>query len=426
MPAEPNRYKIALDCYQYQNSSNNFNEPPSTKGSSLCSALIATYIGVLKKMNAARILTLTNRYYLCFGYAIHRYSRIFGTYHLSYHGMVSLLFVTGLYWTCLWEHYSKQQQLHVIKYISQLLHDCIYIHLYLGIFNYIIVALEYRSLNQYSRTVCEALVKYAPYRQPTSKTKFNTTEAFVYYKSFSNTFVLVALTAYNLKLIDWSTITLTKVLLVIGLAYPHLLIANVLRFFTVHSTLINSMWRDANSRLTDVQLAHEFQTVHGFCCQQNIIGSSTTQSPTKDAIFESWWQLLLPIRRKTASNSAIVISMVESMDDSAAGVQKSFKNIFDTFEQCQKLYGKLNDCIQRQLMLLIAQHSLILFMAVHVGIKVHLVWHAILSEIDLNLIQTNFCTYVVMICNDYVCLTVSAMLCNNEVIQRKFWDLNLM
>lgn len=370
-------------------------------------------------MNAARILTVTNRYNLGFGYAIHRYSRIFGTYHLSYHGMASLLLVTGLYWTCLWEHYSKQQQLHVIKYISQLLHDCVYIHLYLGIFNYIIVALEYRSLNQYSRTVCDALVKYAPYRQPTSKSKFNATEAFVYYKFFSNTFVLVALTAYNLKLIDWSTITLTKVLLVIGLAYPHLLIANVLRFFTVHSTLINSMWRDANSRLTDVQLAHEFQTVHGSCCQPNIIGSS----PTKDAVFENWWQLLLPNRRKNASSSDIVISMVESMDDTAAGVQKSFKCIFETFEQCQKLYEKLNDRIQRQLMLLIAQHSLILFMAVHVGVKVHLVWHVILPEIDLNLIQTNFCTYVVMICNDYVCFMVSAMLCKNEVNIAKFLEL---
>lgn len=372
-------------------------------------------------MSADRILTITNRYYLCFGYAIHRYSRIFGTYHLSYHGMASLLLVTGLYWTCLWEHYSKQQQLHVIKYISQLLHDCVYIHLYLGIFNYIIVALEYRSLNQYSRTVCDALVKYASYRQPTSTSKFSATEAFVYYKSFSNTFVLIALTAYNLKIIDWSTITLTKVLLVIGLAYPHLLIANVLRFFTVHSTLINSMWRDANSRLTDVQLAHEFQTVQGYC-QQNINSSSTTQSQSKDEIFENWWQLLLPNRRKNASSSAIVISMVETLDDSDTGVQKSLKNIFETFQNCQKLYKKMNDCIQRQLMLLIAQHSLILFMAVHVGVKVHLVWHVILSEIDLNLIQTNFCTYVVMICNDYVCLMVSAMLCKNEVRSCKFWD----
>lgn len=366
-------------------------------------------------MNAARILTLTNRYYLCFGYVVHRYSRIFGTYRLSYHGMASLLLVTSLYWTCLWEHYSKQQQIHVIKYISQLLHDCIYIHLYLGIFNWIVVALEYRSLKMYSSTVCDALIKYAPYRQKTSKSNFNATEAFVYYKSFANTFVLVALTAYNLKLIDWSTITVTKVLLVIGHAYPHLLIANVLRFFTVHSTLINSIWCDANSRLTDVQLAHEFQIVHGYCGQQNIVGS-TTQSPTKEAVFRNWWQLLLPNQRKNASSSAIVISMVESMDDSAAGVQESLKSIFETFKQCKKLYEKLNDCIQRQLMLLIAQHSLILFMAVHVAIKVHLVWHVILPEVDLNLIQTNFCTYVVMICNDYVCLMVSAMMCKNEVI----------
>lgn len=335
-------------------------------------------------MYSARVLTITNRYSLNFGYVVHRYSRLFGTYRISYHGLVSLLLVTGLYWTCLWEHYAKQQQIHIVRVISQLLHDCIYIHLYLGICNVCIVVGEYYTLNRYARAVGDFLVEYTPHRMAQSKSATRAVtvhELFVYYKYFSNAVVLLALTAYNLWLIDWATITLTKILLVIGLAYPHLLIANVLRFFTVHSQLILEIWKDANRRLADYY------------------------QPTDDAASS----VIVSLNVVTTTTTTNIIG----------GNHKDLEHIFATFDRCEGLLHRLNNCVQKQLMLLMAQHSLVLFMAVHVWLKVHLVWHLILSEVDLRLVQVNFSTYVIMICNDYVCLLVSAVLCRNEVVV--FW-----
>lgn len=339
-------------------------------------------------MYSARILTITNRYSLNFGYVVHRYSRLFGTYRISYHGLISLLLITGLYWTCLWEHYAKQQQIHIVRVISQLLHDCIYIHLYMGICNVCLVICEYHTLHRYSCALADLLVRYTPHRlaQTKSATRAITLqELFVYYKYFSNAIVLVTLTAYNLWLIDWANITVTKILLTIGLAYPHLLIANVLRFFTVHSQLITEIWQDANRRLAD------------------------HHQPNNGGVVV----LLLDTDVDDKDDSDGIASTIKKAADDA--IHKSLESVFETFEQCEGMFLRLNNCVQKQLMMLMAQHSLVLFMAVHVWLKVHLVWHLVLSEVDLRLVQVNFSTYAAMICNDYVCLLVSAVLCRNEV-----------
>lgn len=349
-------------------------------------------------MNVDRVLLITNQYLLCFGYQIHRYSRIFGTYRISYKGLLSLILINALYMVCLWEHYAKQNQMHLIRYFSELLHDSIYCHLYFGIASYILVAFEFKSLLAVTKGITTAIHDLPTKHGNKSN---NRSEAFVYYKMFANSCILISVSIYDLHIIDWHNITLTKVLLIIGLAYPHLLIANVLRFYTINAMQINEIWMHANRKLIDIQLAVEFYSL------------TVKQCSDRKTIFQNWWKFLEKKKTTESSCKENVIILLESIDSD--GVNEKLSRIFKIYEQCQEYYGKLNGSVQRQVLMLIVQHSIIVFITVHVYVKVHLEWYVVMTDVDMNLIRTSFIAYIIMIVNDFVCLFGTGVLCKQEV-----------
>lgn len=193
-----------------------------------------------------RILNITNGYAVIAGNSLHIYFSKLGAFRFSILGLISLLLTNTLYFAALWTHYTHQQQIHVLRVLSELLHDCVYLHLLIGVVNWLVVLLQYRSLLDFASQVAErALVL-----DTIARNHFTAIEWFIYYRMWSNSFVLLCLTVYNLCLIDLRSLTGTKIMLIIGLALPHLMIADILRFVTIQSLLINAMWSESNRNLT--------------------------------------------------------------------------------------------------------------------------------------------------------------------------------
>lgn len=366
--------------------------------------------------NAGRLLRITNAYHLLTGTAVHRYSALFGQFRLSYWACINLALGHLLYWACLYTHYVHADQVHLVRYFSELLHDCIYAHLFVGILTYAIVAIEYRRYVAFSVRVSDTLHANAGFlrRQraassaagaddetatPTAaaaaaqgtliarwwkELRCDGLELFVYYKMWVNTVVLLALSAYSLYLIDLRALTRVKVMLIVALAYPHVLVANVLRFYTVHAMIVNAMWADENAALERTAAA-ERDDGKPSCCVALDAAFGPSQLPQRQ-----------PADRVTA-------------------LREHFANI----DLYRRLYADLNRLLQLQVGLLLKKHALIVFIAVHVYVKLRLLWHAVLSEVDQHLIRVNFVTFFVMMLNDYVCLLVVSQVCQREADRTK-------
>lgn len=72
---------------------------------------------------------------------------------------------------------------------------------------------------------------------------------------------------------------------------------------------------------------------------------------------------------------------------------KTLKQIISSYETYQAMYSQLCCLARYQLCLLVAQHSLIIFIAVHIFVKVRLLWKVLMTEIDQHLLRTNFVTF---------------------------------
>lgn len=182
------------------------------------------------------------------GSSVHRYSTIFGTFRISIWGIISLVLINSLYFAALWTHYEHQQQIHVIRMFSQLLHDCVYLHLLIGVINWLVIMLQYQTLVDFASQVADdALVNQK------NRKRGSIVEWFVYYRMWSNTCVLICLNVYNLYFLDLRNLTGTKIMLIIGLAYPHFMIADILRFVTIQALLVNAKWYESNCQLSETQ-----------------------------------------------------------------------------------------------------------------------------------------------------------------------------
>lgn len=353
-------------------------------------------------IHTGRLLSLTNAYQLAVtGSTAHRYSRIFGNFRLCHWALIHLAIIHGLYWSCLWTHYQHQDQIHLLRYFSVLLHDCVYAHLFVGVFTYAVVAFEYRKYVAFSGRLVAVANEHAAFAQRQREVESSGgdvasllwwrrllmgrscsgLEWFVYYKMWMNTVVLLTLVVYNLCHIDLRQLTGTKVLLIIGLAYPHLLVANVLRYYTVHAMVVNALWQTDNDQLA--------------------AGVIRAGAPKPTTI-----QL----------DAFAGPSQYHQPQTPTASVQLGEQ--FVRFDRYQQLYADLNRLVQCQLGLLLKKNSLIVFIAVHVYVKVRLLWNAVLTEMDQHLMQVNLVTFVVMMLNDYVCLLVVSQVCQREVRRR--------
>lgn len=212
-------------------------------------------------LSTSRMIGITNGYMLAVGASAHRYSSVFGTFRLSIVGIIILILVNSLYFVALWFHYDRQQQIHIIRLLSELLHDCIYLHLLIGAINWLVVLLQYRSLLAFAAQVSENVAEIQKIGQGGT-----ILEWFIYYRMWSNPLVLLILTVYNLYFIDLCSLTGTKIMLIIGLAYPHLLIADILRYVTIQALLINAMWTESNRQLKESE-----QPPNGVTCNSTPI-----------------------------------------------------------------------------------------------------------------------------------------------------------
>lgn len=352
-------------------------------------------------IHTGRLLSLTNAYQLvATGSTAHRYSRIFGNFRLCHWALVNLALIHGLYWCCLWTHYQHQDQIHLLRYLSALLHDCVYAHLFVGIFTYAVVAFEYRKYVAFSRRLVAVVNDHAAFVQRQRDEEANSDMAtllwwrrlimgrgcsslewFVYYKMWMNSVALLALVVYNLCRIDLSQLTGTKVLLIVGLAYPHLLVANVLRYYTVHAMVVNALWQTDNEQLA--------------------AGVNQADAP--------------PLSQPKTATIQLDVFAGPAQQPAAPTTSAQIREHFVRFDRYQQLYADLNRLVQCQLGLLLKKNSLIVFIAVHVYVKVRLLWNVVLTEMDQHLMGVNLVTFVVMMLNDYVCLLVVSQVCQREV-----------
>lgn len=350
-------------------------------------------------IHTGRLFSLTNAYQLAAtGSWAHRYSRIFGNFRLCHWALINLSIIHGLYWCCLWMHYQHNDQIHLLCYFSALLHDCIYAHLFVGVFTYAVVAFEYRKYVAFSRHLVGVINDSAAFAQRQRDMEASTDcdvsplwwrrplqwmqlrcsglEWFVYYKMWMNTVVLLTLAVYNLCRIDLRQLTGTRIMLIIGLAYPHLLVANVLRYYTVHAMAVNALWTTENDQL--------------------VAGTETMARSNKPA-------------------HITLDAFAEPVQPAATTSAHQFGTHFANIGRYQQLYAGLNRLVQCQLGLLLKKNALIVFIAVHVYVKVRLLWHAVLTDMDLHLMRVNLVTFVAMMMNDYVCLLVVSQVCQREV-----------
>lgn len=361
---------------------------------------------------AGRLLRNTNAYHLLNGTTVHRYTAIFGQFRLSYWACINLALGHLLYWSGLYTHYVHADQVHLVRYLSELLHDCIYAHLFVGILTYAIVAIEYHRYLAFSSRVSDALHANAGFRRrPGNSEAANASaestikrwwkdlrcdglELFVYYKMWVNTVILVALSAYSLYHIDLRTLTRTKIMLIVALAYPHVLVANVLRFYTVHAIIVNAMWAEENVDM-----------------EQRLARSTAAERDNRKASCCVALDAAFGAAASPQSPTTTQASAASAADAGATSWRQHFVNI----ELYQRLYADLNRLIQLQVGLLFKKHALIVFIGVHVYVKLRLLWHTVLSEVDQHLIRVNFVTFFVMMMNDYVCLLVVSQVCQRQV-----------
>lgn len=165
-------------------------------------------------MNPIRIITISNRYLLCVGFAVNKFSKKFKIHQRSIQGIITYLLFSIVYIICLYEHYDKQALFETLKDLSKTMYYSLYTHLFLGIINVCVILFEIKAYSGLSNQVLDALPKNGGVRH-----NFDRIELFVYYKMFVNLVVLICLVSYDLTIIDIYSITRSKILLVIGNDY---------------------------------------------------------------------------------------------------------------------------------------------------------------------------------------------------------------
>lgn len=190
----------------------------------------------------------------------------------------------------------------------------------------------------------------------------------------------------------------------------------------------------------DIQLAHEFR-YHGlyfeYLKSENI--TEGDQTPTASAsswtsfsrpvstistrfqdlkmqdnmVFQKWWSMIR--KRMNCTRKTDVIQMLDAIESNEYLLRK-FNEIFREYDHFMIMYRKLEGLIQKQLFLVVCQHSIIVLVAIHLLMEIYLEWGDLLDEDNIQLVKVNFITFMVQIFNDFGCLVLTAIMCRNEVI----------
>lgn len=89
---------------------------------------------------------------------------------------------------------------------------------------------------------------------------------------------------------------------------------------------------------------------------------------------------------------------------------------FEEYNQFMVTYRKLEGLIQKQLFLVVCQHSVIVVFTIHIFVEIYLEWGDLLDENTIKLAKVNFIIHLVQIFHDFGCLALIAIICRNEVI----------
>lgn len=162
-------------------------------------------------MNPVRILIISNRYLLCVGFAVSKFSKKFIIYQRSILGTIVFVLFNILYLLCLHEHYDKKDLLANLKDFSKTIYYSIYTHLFLGIASICIILFDLKAQSEFAKQVIEALPKNGEIRP-----KFDKLELFVYHRTFVNLLVFIGILAYDLTIIDLKSLTRSKAMLFLG------------------------------------------------------------------------------------------------------------------------------------------------------------------------------------------------------------------
>lgn len=162
-------------------------------------------------MNPVRILLISNRYLLCVGFAVNKFSKKFKIYERSIQGTIIFLLLNISYLLCLYEHYEKKALVENLKDFSKTIYYSIYTHLFLGIASICVILFDLSAFSEFSSQVIHALSENGEVRP-----KFDWAELFVYHRTFVNLLVFIGILTYDLTIIDLKSLTRSKAMLFLG------------------------------------------------------------------------------------------------------------------------------------------------------------------------------------------------------------------
>lgn len=200
--------------------------------------------------------------------------------------------------------------------------------------------------------------------------------------------------------------------------------------------LLKNICQNLNKKLSDIELAHAFRNHSLFSeylksekingdsgCQSIVCLSSNQPIATigakyhelkiqESVYFQRWWSIVRNGKHSTRKNDIIeMLGVIESNEC----LMMKLKNLFGEYDQFMKLYRKLETLIQKQLFLVVCQHSIVVLVAIHLFMELHLEWGDLLEEKTVKLAKVNFTIHLVQIFHDFGCLALTAIACRNEV-----------
>lgn len=365
-------------------------------------------------MNPNRVFLICNRYLVFCGFIIHKYSAMSNNYFQSRQGLCTFALVQLAYIACLYKHLTEPEIVELFEALSIIVYRSIYVHLFLGITNTFTINVQYRPFLNLAREITAFLQDfYAKHSTDLSPIKLSHAELFVYYKMFSNTIICISIVAYDLTIIDLGSITLSKVMLLLALVYPHCNVANVQRYFTLNALVMAHICEAINVELGNICLVNEMN-VHGQYTQFIEIVSQDSDhakpvetGPKTNETQQTRWQQIksytMP-KNKRKPDILMVLATIKSAED----LNVKLMALFQMSKKVREFYKKLNAIMQFQMFLLIVQHSLVAFVIVHMIVEMYLEWDVFFGDRESQMVKINFFVYLAMMCNDCLCMAVTA------------------
>lgn len=372
-------------------------------------------------MNPKRVLTILNTHLKFNSYSIHSYE-FDGSYKLSKLGTFVYLSTVILYIAALCIHYTKQEYFEPYNFLSKLFYNAVYYHLYLGCGAALLIPFSFCGQTRFARDIAGLVHNgFMNRNHQMSHQQIDFNEIFIYYQLYSNVFVFMGLSVYNIIMLDFKYFAWYKLMLYLGLFFPHFYISNILRYFCTNVLLLRCMCARINDETHLVYLLCDRQSSGYLASAERPndrlakVQSNSTRKFSAIGVLNEIWNRL--INYATGNQNQLkpeIIPVLELIPSRQAQQNILIENLkyFCTF---QRLSRKLNGLLQKQLIVLGLQHFLVLFVACHSFLKIHQQWKEFVPPGDITSIRVNFQFYVILLINDFFCLFAVGSMYRNTV-----------